>query len=147
MKIEFPPKLISHHVSPATIQQPRVPRVPAHPVKVEDLRPDDPEPAEAVDGEEQDEGHHHQAAWYRVKCQRNYVEHSREETEFKCPFILYQCLEALKTRKSASMEGTFSEYCDREVLLPPSPVYPPSAAVSPRPVKLPCSWCQYHRLF
>ena len=86
MKIEIPPKLISHHVSPATCQQPRVPRVPAHPVKVEDLRPDDPEPAEAVDGEEQDEGHHHQAAWYRVKCQRKYyVEHSQRRRRLLVP--------------------------------------------------------------
>ena len=51
------------HVSLATCPKPRVTRVSAHPVKVEDLGPDDPEPAEAVDGEEQDEDHHHQAAW------------------------------------------------------------------------------------
>ena len=63
MKIEFPSKLISHHVSQATCQWANVTRVSAHPVKVEDLGPDDPEPAEAVDGEEQDEDHHHQAAW------------------------------------------------------------------------------------
>ena len=113
MKIEFPPKLISRHVSHVSLATCHTcPRSPRQSWGSPPRRP------RACGG-----CRRWGAGWGPPPPGRLGVKRGQPNYEL--------------SREEGSSDG--------EILLPP--VYPPSTAVSPRPVKLPCSWCQYHRLF